>query len=146
MRPSSRSKPGFDMRGRVFEACMFANIAAPEDAAPYTHLRRKGGYLDITRGLKKTGALMAEPKTAELMEKIVSLCNTAGVHFFNLPKSTAPQWFLGLRPACAELKRNIKDAWWRSMTQMREDVAGLEATIIMHPQIWKASGHADTFT
>ena len=45
----------------------------------------------------------------------------------------------------AELKRNVKDLWWQSMTRFREDIVGLEASIIMHPQIWKASGHVDTF-
>src|SRR5207249_3450347 len=49
-------------------------------------------------------------------------------------------------PLGAELKRNIKDYWWRSMTLLREDVVGLEASIIMHPKIWEASGHTSTFT
>jgi glycyl-tRNA synthetase len=43
------------------------------------------------------------------------------------------------------LKRNLRDTWWRAMTREREDVVGLDATIIMHPAIWKASGHVDTF-
>src|SRR5207249_1013440 len=49
-------------------------------------------------------------------------------------------------PLGAELKRNIKDYWWRSMTLLREDVVGLEASIIMHPKIWEASGHTSTFS
>src|SRR3974377_1037065 len=49
-------------------------------------------------------------------------------------------------PLGAELKRNIKDCWWRSMVQLRDDVAGLEASIIMHPRIWEASGHTSTFS
>src|SRR4029077_11051213 len=48
-------------------------------------------------------------------------------------------------PLGAELKRNVKELWWRSMTQERGDVVGLEATIIMHPKIWEASGHVNTF-
>ena len=48
-------------------------------------------------------------------------------------------------PLGAELKRNLRDTWWRAMTREREDVVGLDATIIMHPAIWKASGHVDTF-
>ena len=39
-----------------------------------------------------------------------------------------------------------REAWWRAMTRAREDVVGLDATIIMHPNIWKASGHVDTFS
>src|SRR5581483_7681091 len=48
-------------------------------------------------------------------------------------------------PLGAELKRNLRDTWWKAMTRDREDVVGLDATIIMHPAIWKASGHVDTF-
>ncbi len=48
-------------------------------------------------------------------------------------------------PLGAELKRNVKELWWKSMTRFREDVVGLDATIIMHPAIWKASGHVATF-
>ena len=49
-------------------------------------------------------------------------------------------------PLGAELKRNVKELWWHTMTRQREDVAGLEATIIMSPEIWKASGHVATFS
>jgi len=49
-------------------------------------------------------------------------------------------------PLGAELKRNVKELWWRSLVHHRDDVTGLEATIIMHPTVWKASGHVDTFT
>src|SRR5207237_4560991 len=96
--------------------------------------------------IKNTPPLMAEPKTAELMEKIVSLCKRRGFIFQSSEIYGGLNGFWDYGPLGAELKRNIKDSWWRSMTQLREDVVGLEATIIMHPQIWKASGHADTFT
>ena len=45
----------------------------------------------------------------------------------------------------SELKKNIKDHWWKSMTQLREDVVGIDAAIFMHPTTWKASGHVDNF-
>ncbi len=45
----------------------------------------------------------------------------------------------------AELKRNIRDYWWRSMTQMHENIVGIDAAIFMHPTTWKASGHVDNF-
>src|SRR5208283_5128982 len=48
-------------------------------------------------------------------------------------------------PLGAELKRNVKDFWWRVMTRLRDDIVGLDATIIMHPRIWEASGHTTTF-
>jgi len=46
----------------------------------------------------------------------------------------------------AELKRNIRDYWWKSMTQMHENIAGIDAAIFMHPTVWKASGHVDNFS
>jgi glycyl-tRNA synthetase len=45
-----------------------------------------------------------------------------------------------------ELKNNIKRAWWRSMVQLRDDIVGLDAAILMAPQVWRASGHLETFT
>jgi glycyl-tRNA synthetase len=46
----------------------------------------------------------------------------------------------------AELKRNIRDYWWRSMTQMHDNIVGIDAAIFMHPSVWKASGHVDNFS
>lgn len=46
----------------------------------------------------------------------------------------------------AQLKKNIKDAWWKSMTQMQENIVGIDAAIFMHPTVWKASGHVDSFS
>lgn len=45
----------------------------------------------------------------------------------------------------AELKKNIKDYWWKSMVQMHENIVGIDAAIFMHPETWKASGHVDAF-
>src|SRR5579862_6823580 len=88
---------------------------------------------------------MSEPK-AELMEKIVSLCKRRGFVFQSSEIYGGLNGFWDYGPLGAELKRNIKESWWRSMTQMRDDVVGLEATIIMHPRIWVASGHVETFS
>lgn len=46
----------------------------------------------------------------------------------------------------AELKKNIREYWWRSMTQMHENIVGIDAAIFMHPKVWKASGHVDNFS
>lgn len=89
---------------------------------------------------------MAEPKTNELMEKIVSLCKRRGFVFQSSEIYGGINGFWDYGPLGAELKRNVKELWWNTMTRQREDVAGLEATIIMSPAIWKASGHLDTFS
>lgn len=46
----------------------------------------------------------------------------------------------------AELKKNIRDYWWKSMVQMHENIVGIDSAIFMHPTIWKASGHVDAFS
>src|SRR6201995_1732748 len=46
----------------------------------------------------------------------------------------------------SELKKNIKDYWWKSMTQLNDNIVGIDAAIFMHPTTWKASGHVDNFS
>jgi glycyl-tRNA synthetase len=89
---------------------------------------------------------MPEPKDNVLMEKIVSLCKRRGFIYQSSEIYGGINGFWDYGPLGAELKRNVKELWWNTMTRLRDDVAGLEATIIMHPQIWKASGHVDTFS
>jgi len=80
------------------------------------------------------------------MEKIVSLCKRRG---FIFPSSEIygglnGAWDYG--PLGVELKRNIKEAWWRAMVTQRDDVFGLDASILMNPAVWVASGHVEEFT
>ncbi len=89
---------------------------------------------------------MAEPQENLQMEKIVSLCKRRGFIFQSSEIYGGINGFWDYGPLGAELKRNVKELWWNAMTRQRDDVAGLEATIIMSPQIWKASGHVDTFS
>ncbi len=86
----------------------------------------------------------AKTSTAS-MEKIVSLCKRRGFIFQSseIYGGCGGIWDYG--PLGAELKRNLRDIWWRTMTREREDVLGLDAGILMNPAIWKASGHVDTF-
>ncbi len=79
------------------------------------------------------------------MEKIVSLCQRRG---FIFPSSEiygglSSCWDYG--PLGVELKRNVKEAWWRAMVRERDDMAGLDASILMHPKVWAASGHLEGF-
>ncbi len=80
------------------------------------------------------------------MEKIVSLCKRKGFIFQSSEIYGGINGFWDYGPLGAELKRNLRDTWWRAMMREREDVVPLDATIIMHPSIWKASGHVDTFS
>ncbi|HEY6167083.1 MAG TPA: glycine--tRNA ligase [Verrucomicrobiae bacterium] len=89
---------------------------------------------------------MPEPKENVLMEKIVSLCKRRGFIFQSSEIYGGINGFWDYGPLGAELKRNVKTLWWNSMVHQRDDVAGLEATIIMSPKIWEASGHTKTFS
>jgi len=88
---------------------------------------------------------MAEAKENVLMEKIVSLCKRRGFIFQSSEIYGGINGFWDYGPLGAELKRNLRDAWWHTMMREREDVVGLDASIIMHRAVWKASGHEDTF-
>src|ERR1700691_4307408 len=88
---------------------------------------------------------MGEPKSNDVMERIVSLCKRRGLVFQSSEIYGGINGFWDYGPLGAELKRNVKDYWWRTMTRLRDDIVGLEATIIMHPKIWEASGHTSTF-
>jgi glycyl-tRNA synthetase len=81
----------------------------------------------------------------DLMEKIVSLCKRRGFifHSSEIYGGLAGAWDYG--PLGVELKRNVKNAWWQSVVHHRDDVMGLDASILMHPTTWKASGHTDNF-
>ena len=80
------------------------------------------------------------------MDRIVSLCKRRGLIFpsSEIYGGLASCWDYG--PMGVELKRNVKAAWWRAMVQERDDVVGIDSTIMMHPGIWSASGHVDSFT
>ncbi|HSJ25490.1 MAG TPA: glycine--tRNA ligase [Longimicrobiales bacterium] len=83
---------------------------------------------------------------SELMEKLVSLCKRRGFVFQSseIYGGTGSVWDYG--PLGVELQRNVKEAWWRSMVHERDDVEGLDASILMHPRVWEASGHVSGFT
>jgi glycyl-tRNA synthetase len=80
------------------------------------------------------------------MDKIVSLCKRRGFIFQSseIYGGLGSCWDYG--PMGVELKRNVKDAWWKAIVQERNDVVGIDTSIMMHPQVWAASGHVDSFT
>jgi glycyl-tRNA synthetase len=80
------------------------------------------------------------------MDKLVSLCKRRGFVFQSseLYGGLGSVWDYG--PLGVELKRNIKDRWWRAMVHARDDIEGIDAGILMHPRVWEASGHVATFS
>jgi glycyl-tRNA synthetase len=82
---------------------------------------------------------------ADLMEAVTSLAKRRGIAFQSseIYGGLRSSWDYG--PLGVELRRNIRQSWWRSMVQLRDDVVGLEAAIIMSPKVWGASGHVAGF-
>ncbi len=86
---------------------------------------------------------MAETGT---MEKLVSLCKRRGFIYQSseIYGGLASAWDYG--PLGVELKNRIREFWWREMTQLHDNIVGLDAAIMMHPKVWEASGHVENFT
>src|SRR4030065_2665579 len=82
----------------------------------------------------------------DLMEKVVSLCKRRGFVFPGSEIYGGLQGFWDYGPLGVELKNNIKRQWWKDMVYSRDDVVGIDAAIIMNPEVWKASGHLEAFT
>lgn len=89
---------------------------------------------------------MAEVQAATTMDKIVSLAKRRGFVFQSseIYGGLNSCWDYG--PLGVELKNNVKRAWWRKVVQERDDMVGQDASILMHPRVWEASGHVAGFS
>jgi len=79
------------------------------------------------------------------MDKLVSLCKRRGYIYQSseIYGGLASAWDYG--PLGVELKKRIQNFWWREMTQLHENIVGLDAAVMMHPRVWEASGHVENF-
>ena len=80
------------------------------------------------------------------MDKIVSLCKRRGFIFQSSEIYGGLNGAYDYGPLGVQLKNNIRDAWWKEMTQLHDDIVGLDASILMHSRVWEASGHVSNFT
>ena len=81
-----------------------------------------------------------------LLDDIVSLAKRKGFVFQSSEIYGGLNGFFDYGPLGVELRKNIKDAWWEDMVRRRDDIVGLDSSIIMNPKVWEASGHVDGFT
>src|SRR5438132_11883656 len=81
-----------------------------------------------------------------LMEKLVSLAKRRGFFYQSSEIYGGIQGVYDFGPLGVALRNNIKSAWWRSMVELRDDVVGIDAGILMNPKVWVASGHVQNFT
>ncbi len=88
---------------------------------------------------------MAKPMSYPLMEKLVALSRRRGFLFQSseIYGGINAVWDYG--PLGVELKRNVKNQWWNDMITSRDDVLGMDTAILMHPEVWVASGHVQNF-
>ena len=87
-----------------------------------------------------------EAANDDLMEKVVRLCRTRGFIFQSAEIYGGFRSTYDYGPLGVNVLRNVKNAWWRAMVQLRDDVVGLDASILGPPAVWAASGHLATFT
>src|SRR3954470_2892416 len=91
--------------------------------------------------------MSAEPTTpAVSMDNIVALAKRRGFIFQSSEIYGGLNGFFANGPLGSELKKNIRDCWWNDMVRRRDDIVGIETSIIMHPKVWEASGHVAGFT
>jgi glycyl-tRNA synthetase len=90
--------------------------------------------------------MSAPAPVPNLMENVINLCKRRGFVFQSSEIYGGYNGFFDYGPLGSELKKNIKDAWWQDMVRRRDDIVGLDSTIIHHPTTWRASGHVDNFT
>jgi glycyl-tRNA synthetase len=80
------------------------------------------------------------------MDKLVSLCKRRGFIYQSSEIYGGLTGAYDYGPLGVQLKNNIRDFWWKEMTQLHDDIVGLDASILMHPRVWEASGHVSNFT
>ncbi len=88
---------------------------------------------------------MSKKKPDNTMNKIVSLCKRRGYVFQSSEIYGGLDSCYDYGPLGVELKKNVKEFWWKHMVQMRDNIVGLDSSILMHPRIWEASGHVAGF-
>jgi hypothetical protein len=93
-----------------------------------------------TQEEEKMPPIVKELPVKYSMEEIVSLCKRRGIVFPSSEIYNGYAGFYDYGPLGSELKKNIKDAWWRFFVTSREDVVGLDSSIIHNPATWKSSG------
>src|SRR5579859_5139325 len=89
---------------------------------------------------------IVEPERSDVLDKVVSLCKRRG---FVYPNSEIYGGLAGVYdfgPLGLLLRKNLKEHWWRTFTQLRDDCVGIEGAILTHPRVWEASGHVESFS
>ena len=106
-------------------------------------LRRVATRVRATATVEATPAAEDAPPAMASMDEIVNLCKRRGLIFQSSEVYGGFAGFYDYGPLGAELKKNVKDAWWRNFVTRREDVVGLDSSIIHNPTTWQSSGESN---
>ncbi len=152
---------GFHPAGRVVAVEQYVSTVCPLPRLARRQIRGSGGQTspdtlpamsesapesDSESAAESVPTPIDVPNDPTLMEKIVNLSKARGFVFPSAEIYGGFRSTYDYGPIGVLLLRNVKDAWWRSMVQMRDDVLGLDAAILSPPAIWEASGHLANFT
>lgn len=130
----------------------FVKAFAFSGSRPLTAASSRASHVLSSAATEETAASATEEKEATKpqdipnMEEIVSLCKRRGIIFPSSEIYNGYAGFFDYGPLGSELKKNLKDAWWKHFVTQREDVVGLDSSIVHNPTVWKSSGHLDGFS
>ena len=79
------------------------------------------------------------------LDKIISLCKRRGFVFPNSEIYGGLKASYDYGPMGVELKKSISELWWKEMTQLHQNIVGIDSAIMVHPDVWRASGHIENF-
>ncbi len=133
------------MASKFFAIVLFLNLG-PRIPENQLRLMQAIIKLDPNVGFHTFIPLMTKQSAKYSLDKIVGLCKRRGFIFPSSEIYGGINGFYDYGPLGVEMRNNIKKVWWQDMVQRREDVVGLDCSIIMHPTVWKASGHIDGFS
>jgi len=134
MLPSGRPLLGAGMR------------RAPSLVSPFARGRRLRGTVVRAEVAEPVVEEVAEEATGPTMDEVINVCKRRGFIFQSSEVYGGFAGFFDYGPLGVELRSNIKKAWWQTMVHRRDDVVGLDSSIISSPQVWKASGHIEGFS
>ena len=120
----------------------------PESDAPPTKAQKKGKGKGGKGGgaAEPAGDLPLGPHGVPHMDDVINVCKRRGFIFQSSDVYGGFAGFFDYGPLGVELRKNIKDAWWKDMVHRRDDIVGLDSSIISSPEVWKASGHIAGFS
>jgi len=131
----------------TLQSCSFSNRRTAVLASSYQHFMTATDTSNTSSSSSSLKVIPIQDAYEKVtMDEIVSLCKRRGIIF---PSSEIYNGFAGFYdygPLGAELKKNVKDIWWKTFVTAREDVVGLDSSIIHNPTTWKSSGHLDGFS